>query len=161
MRIDVAFALAKHDLRLEEPARVRFESRVAALSHPDSSPMDLIFIRGLALEAIIGIHEHERIQAQRVVIDLEMGTNSRDAAASEDIALTLDYQRISEAVLAFVAASQFLLVETLAEEIASLLMADFSVPWLRLTLHKPDALDICDDVGIVIERGQRLASNAG
>ena len=118
--------------------------------------MDLIFIKGLAIEAIIGIHEHERTQRQRVVLDLEMGTHSRLAAASEDISRTLDYQRISEAVLAFVQTSEFLLVETLAEEVTRLLRRDFSVPWVRLTLHKPDALDTCDDVGIIIERGQRL-----
>lgn len=118
--------------------------------------MDLIFIRGLAVTAIIGIHEHERTQPQRVVLDLEMGTDSRQAAASEDISRTLDYQRISEAVLAFVQSSEFLLVETLAEEVTRLLLNDFNVPWVRLILHKPDALDTCNDVGIVIERGLRL-----
>ncbi len=115
--------------------------------------MGIIFIRDLRVQAIIGIHEHERLKAQTISIDLDMMSDTTRAAATENIRDALDYQRLSVSVEAFVAASSFQLIETLAERVAELVLRDFGVPWLRLTLHKPDALDSCGDVGVVIERG--------
>ena len=82
-----------------------------------------------------------------------MGTDIRPAAQTEDINRALDYDAVSKRLIAFVKASQCQLLETLAEQIAQLLMAEFSVPWLRLRLGKPDAVPEARDVGLVIERG--------
>ncbi|NKI16619.1 dihydroneopterin aldolase [Spongiibacter sp. KMU-166] len=117
--------------------------------------MDIVYVRGLRIDTLIGIHDFEREHRQTVVLDLELGYDIRAAAASEDITLTLDYQAISERLFDFVRASEFLLVETLAERCAELILREFSVPWLRLRLSKPGALHYADDVGIVIERGER------
>ena len=117
--------------------------------------MDTIFIRDLRLQAIIGIHPHERTTPQTVRIDLDLAADTARAVATEQIADALDYQRLTEAVEALVVASRCQLIETLAEQIASMIRRDFDVPWLRLTLHKPDALKTCGDVGLVIERGAR------
>jgi len=115
--------------------------------------MDIVFIQGLRIYTIIGIHDWERTRPQAVVLDLEMATDIRPAALSEDIAQALDYDAVSKRLIAFVKVSQYQLLETLAEQIAQLLMAEFQVPWLRLRLSKPDAVPEARDVGLLIERG--------
>jgi dihydroneopterin aldolase len=115
--------------------------------------MDIIFLRGLQIDTVIGIYDWERKIRQTVIIDLEMGTDIRKAAATDDIAHTLDYKTLSKRIIAFVEASEFLLVETLAEKISNIILDEFSVPWLRLTLNKKGAISGASDVGIQIERG--------
>lgn len=117
--------------------------------------MDIIFLRGLQIETTIGIYDWERIIKQVVILDLEMGTDIRTAAASDDIADTLDYKALSKRVVEFVEHSEFLLVETLAEKVAELVLREFGVPWLRLSLNKKGAIRGATDVGIIIERGCR------
>lgn len=115
--------------------------------------MDIVYIQGLRIYTLIGIHDWERTRPQPVVIDLEMGTDIRPAAQGEDIALALDYDAVSKRLIVFVKASQCHLLETLAEQIAQLVMSEFKVPWLRLRLSKPDAVPEARDVGLLIERG--------
>jgi dihydroneopterin aldolase len=117
--------------------------------------MDIVYIRGLQVDTIIGIYDFERAHRQILVLDLELGTDVRPAAAVDDITLTLNYKAITETVEDFVKRSEFALVETLAQRCAEMLMTDFAVPWLRLSLSKPGAMRQAKDVGIVIERGQR------
>ena len=117
--------------------------------------MDIVYIRELEIETIIGIYEWERETRQTVSIDLEMGCDNRTAAASEDIADALDYKSVAKRLISFVEESEFLLVETLAERLASIVLEEFSVPWLRLRLGKPGAVTGSKDVGVIIERGSR------
>jgi dihydroneopterin aldolase len=116
--------------------------------------MDIIFLRGLQIETTIGVYDWERVIKQTVILDLEMGTDIRRAAATDDIADTLDYKALSKRVIGFVEASEFLLVETLAERVADILLNEFGIPWLRLTLNKKGAVRSASDVGIIIERGR-------
>jgi dihydroneopterin aldolase len=83
-----------------------------------------------------------------------MGTDIREAAATEDIEHTLNYKSVSKRLTAFIEGSEFLLVETMAEEIAQLVMQEFGVRWLRLRLGKPGAIRGARDVGVQIERGE-------
>lgn len=117
--------------------------------------MDIIFLRGMQIDTVIGIYDWERNIRQTVVIDLEMGTDIRAAAASDDIAHTLDYNAISKRIISFVEGSEFFLVETLAEKITVILTEEFRVPWVRLTLNKKGAIRGVSDVGIMIERGSK------
>lgn len=114
--------------------------------------MDSIFIHALKTEAIIGIFDWERQVRQTVIVDIEVGSDNRKAARSDSIDDTLNYKRVAKRVLAFIEASQFHLVETLAEHIAMLILEEFDVPWTRLTLSKPGALRSSRDVGVSIER---------
>jgi dihydroneopterin aldolase len=114
--------------------------------------MDKIFITGLKIEAIIGIYDWERTTKQVVSIDLEMATDIKKAAASDDIADTTNYKAISKHLIEFVGNSTYNLVETLAEAIASIVIDEFGLPWVKVTLHKPGALRGATDVGIIIER---------
>ena len=114
--------------------------------------MDTIFIHALKAEAIIGIYDWERQVRQTVIVDLEMGADVRKAALSDSIDDTLNYKRVAKRVLAFIEGSQFHLVETLTERIAMLLLAEFPLGWVRVTLSKPGAVRSSRDVGIIIER---------
>ncbi len=115
--------------------------------------MDIIFLRDLRIETIIGIYDWERRIKQTVSLDLEMGADIRKAAASDHIDDTLNYKAVAKRLIEFVGASEYQLVETLAERIAELVLGEFNVPWLRLTVNKTGAVRGARDVGIVIERG--------
>jgi dihydroneopterin aldolase len=117
--------------------------------------MDIIFLRGLKIETIIGIYEWERRIRQTILLDLEMATDIRKAAASDAIEDTLDYKALSKRVTQFVENSDYFLVETLAERIAEVILTEFPTPWVRITLNKKGAISGASDVGIVIERGHR------
>jgi 7,8-dihydroneopterin aldolase/epimerase/oxygenase len=116
--------------------------------------LDKIFLRSLSAEAVIGIFDWEREVRQRVDIDLEMSFDLRAAAKSDSIDDTLNYKSVAKRVLAFVEESRFQLVETLAERIAGLVLADFPVSKVRVTVHKPGAIRHSKDVGVIIERGR-------
>lgn len=117
--------------------------------------MDIVFIEGLRIEAIIGLYDWERRTRQPVVLDLELAFDNTRAAATDAIADTFDYKAVSKRLIAFVEASDFQLVETLAERCAALIREEFGVPWLRLKLSKPGAVRGARSVGVVIERGSR------
>ena len=114
--------------------------------------MDKIFLRELSCEAVIGIFDWERQVKQSIMIDLEMSADIRRAARTDHIDDTLNYKGVAKRILAFVEASQFQLVETLAERIAGLLITEFGVEWVKVTVHKPSAIRHSKDVGIIIER---------
>ncbi len=115
--------------------------------------MDIIFLRGLRIETIIGIYDWEREIKQAVILDIEMATDIRKAASSDTISDTLDYKSVAKRLIAFVENSSFGLVETLSEEITAIIINEFDVPWVRLTLNKKGAIRGASDVGIIIERG--------
>jgi len=117
--------------------------------------MDTVFVSDLRIDTIIGIYDWERKVRQTISIDLEMGADVRAAAATDAIEDTLNYKAVSKRLIAFVGDSEFQLVETLAERIADIVLGEFKVPWLRLTVHKPGAVRGSRDVGVIIERGQR------
>jgi 7,8-dihydroneopterin aldolase/epimerase/oxygenase len=114
--------------------------------------MDKIFIHALKTEAIIGIFDWERQVKQTVIVDIEISADIRKAALSDSIEDTLNYKRVAKRVLAFVEGSKFHLVETLAEHIAMLILEDFGIAWVHISLSKPGAIRSSRDVGVVLER---------
>jgi dihydroneopterin aldolase len=116
--------------------------------------MDHVFIEGLEIEALIGIYDWERRIRQTLVFDLEMAFDNRVPAAHDDIAHTLDYKAVSTRIREYVDASGFGLVETLAERVAEIVLAEFPVQRLRLKLAKPGAVRGARAVGVVIERAR-------
>ena len=117
--------------------------------------MDIIFLGGLEIDTVIGIYDWERTIKQKIVLDIEMGFDIQQAAASDDIAYALDYKQVSDRIVEFVEHSEFFLVEKLIEEIARLLLQEFTIPWVKITLNKKGAISRARDVGIIIERGQK------
>ncbi|MBT6277158.1 MAG: dihydroneopterin aldolase [Chromatiales bacterium] len=116
---------------------------------------DIVFLRNLAIETVIGIYDWERRIHQTLLFDIEMAFDIGPAAESEDIEQALNYKAVAKRVAAFVGASECQLVETLAERTAQLIRDEFGVTWVRLTVNKKGAVSGATDVGVIIERGTR------
>ncbi len=113
---------------------------------------DIIFITDLRADAIIGIYDRERVIKQTISVDLELSTSIKAAAKTDSIEDTFNYKLLSKRVEAYIQQSEFQLIETLAERLAELILDEFDVPWLKLTLHKVGALSNSGDVGVRIIR---------
>jgi dihydroneopterin aldolase len=113
---------------------------------------DRIFLHGLEVECIIGFIEWERRIRQTVVLDVEMPVDCARAAQSDDVVDTLDYKRVAKRLIAFVGASEFKLVETLAHRAAVLILRELNVEWVRLSVNKPGAIRHSKDVGVAVLR---------
>ena len=122
---------------------------------------DRIFLHGLTTECVIGFIDWERRVKQTVVIDLELPVDCARAARSDAVADTIDYKKVAKRVLAFVSGTDFQLVETLAQRLALLVLEEFAVEWVRLSLSKPGAIRNSRDVGVVIERTRADLTPAG
>jgi dihydroneopterin aldolase len=115
--------------------------------------MDTVFVNDLRVRTVVGIWEWEKRMEQVVSIDLEMAADIGRAAKRDQIDATLDYKAVSKRVTQFVGKSRFQLVETLAEQVAGVVMSEFHVPWVKVTVRKPFAVRGSRDVGVRIERG--------
>ena len=116
--------------------------------------MDIVFIRDLRIETVIGVYDWERKIRQTISLDLEMATDIRPAARSDHIDDALDYKSVAKRMIQFVGDSEFQLVETLAQRCAEIIVNEFNVPWVRLRLRKPGAVTGSQDVGVLIERSR-------
>ena len=130
--------------------------------------MDQVFIRGLEVDAVICAYcwgrdirqqpQKNQILIADLVLDLDMGWDSRPAARSDELSLALDYAAVSQRLLEYVGNSSFERGETLAARLAALIIDEFGVPWLRLGINKPGAVtQASGGVGVIIERGERRA----
>lgn len=119
--------------------------------------MDIVFIRDLQIETVIGIYDWERKVRQIISLDIDMATDIQKAASSDNIDDTLSYKTVAKRLIAFVEESEFELVEALAEKICAIILEEFEVPWVRLSLSKPGAVRGSKSVGVIIERGQKPA----
>ena len=117
--------------------------------------MDIVYLRDLRIDTVIGIYGWERRTRQTIIFDLEMSADVARAAASDDIADTLNYKSVAKRLVQFVGESEFQLVETLAERCAQIIREEDGVRWVRLTLNKKGAVRGASDVGVIIERGER------
>jgi dihydroneopterin aldolase len=120
-----------------------------------SKPLDIIYLHELRIETVIGVFDWERRIKQVLSLDLEMAANVHRAAASDNLADTLDYKAVAKRLIGFVGESEFHLIETVAERVAELVLDEFQVSWLRLRVSKPGAVRSARDVGVIIERGRR------
>jgi dihydroneopterin aldolase len=118
---------------------------------------DTIFLHDLRIKTIVGIWDWERKIRQTVSIDLEMGTDIRKAASTDRIEDALDYKQIAKRIQQFVEDSSYQLVETLAENIATVVLHEFDVPWIVVRVNKPGAIRGSRDVGVIIRRDRKHA----
>ncbi|MEN0073136.1 MAG: dihydroneopterin aldolase [Paracraurococcus sp.] len=123
---------------------------------PDAARgLRLVFVQGLALQARLGVHPHEKAAPQRVVIGIELAVEDDAAPSSvgaDDFRRVVDYERLVKAARATAASGHTLLVETLAERIAEAALSDPRVLRARVRVEKPDAFPDAASVGVVIER---------
>lgn len=117
--------------------------------------MDVVFITDLKVETIIGIYDWEREVKQVVSLDLEMAHDISRAAATDDIDHALNYKAVAKRLISFIESAEFFLLESMAEEVAQVVLREFGVLWLCLRVSKPGALRGAKNVGIQIERGEK------
>jgi dihydroneopterin aldolase len=115
---------------------------------------DELSVTGIECFAHHGVFERERREGQVFVVDLVLGLDTRSAAASDDLHDTVDYGSLVARVKAAVESDPVDLIETLAQRISDVCIADERVDWARVTVHKPDApIDaVFDDVTLTITR---------
>ncbi|MDX1613750.1 MAG: dihydroneopterin aldolase [Candidatus Promineifilaceae bacterium] len=114
--------------------------------------MDKIIIKDLLLRGIVGINEDERVNKQDILINLIVYADTRQAAASDDIADAVNYRSITKRIIHHVEASSDFLVEKLVNDIARLVITEFDVERVQVRVEKPTALRFADSVGIEVER---------
>lgn len=115
--------------------------------------MDKVFIRGLKVDAVIGVYDWEKQVRQPLVFDLEMAWDIAMAAATDDLTHALNYQAVTEFIERFVREQHFQLLESLIERLADALLTEFGMPWLQLQVEKPAVVPQARAVGLCIERG--------
>ncbi|MDH4458582.1 MAG: dihydroneopterin aldolase [Nevskia sp.] len=114
--------------------------------------LDTVFITALHVETVIGVHAFEQIEPRPLILDLEMGFDIREAAASDRIRDAVDYSAVADAIIQLAAGRRFQLIETLAETIARMVFERFPITTLRLSIGKPGAIDTAKTVGVRIDR---------
>lgn len=102
-------------------------------------PADELSVVGIECFAHHGVLADERRDGQPFIVDLTLAFDTRPAAGSDDLRDTVDYGRVAAEVKSVVEADPADLVETVAERIAAVCLADHRVDWARVTLHKPKA----------------------
>jgi len=115
--------------------------------------MDIIYLHGLKCDCTIGVWDWEKAITQTLILDIDLASDNRKAAANDDLKDALDYQAIAERVQAYAKDNAFELIETLVERLATLILDEFDTPWVRIKLDKGQAVKGVKNVGVLIERG--------
>ncbi len=118
--------------------------------------MDIVFIEKLKIPATIGVWEWEQRIKQNLIIDLELGTDNRNPAATDNLEDAVSYKDVAIRVSEFVSGSSHKLIETVAENVANIILTEFPISWCRVKVSKPRAVENSQSVGIVIERGEKF-----
>ena len=116
---------------------------------------DIIFLRNLHIDTLIGIFDWERTAKQTLIFDIEMAFDCSRAGESDAIEDALDYKAVYDRLVAFVSQSEFFLIEKLAAQMIAIIQQEFPVSWVKLTVNKKGAVGANIDVGVIIERGIR------
>lgn len=113
---------------------------------------DRVFIEGLSVITTIGDYDWEKNIKQKLLLDIEMAWHNQQAGLSDDVNFCLDYAKVSQVIIDYIQSRKFNLIERVAEEIANIIIHDFSVPWVRIKVSKPTAILSAQNVGVIIER---------
>lgn len=113
---------------------------------------DFVDVHDLVVKAVIGVHEEERRAKQELRLQLRLYIDAKRAGASDRIQDTIDYDSVSQRVVQVVEASEFRLLERLAEEVARVCVKEFAVPRVRITVEKPGAVRNAKSVALTVER---------
>jgi len=114
--------------------------------------MDKIHIRNLLIRCIIGVFERERNHRQDVILNIVLHTDIATAARTDNLDDTVNYVALRDRICRFVEASSFHLIESLAEETATLCLEDPRVKAVDITVDKPGALTFAESVAVEISR---------
>ena len=115
--------------------------------------MDRVFIEELTVFAQIGVYDWEQQIKQKLVFDLEIARDCKQAAETDDVAYCLNYAEVSQVIIDYVESKPFLLIERVAYEVADLLESRYQLQGLKMKLSKPKAVAQARNVGVLIVRG--------
>lgn len=121
-----------------------------------SDPRDRITLTGVRVHAHHGVFDFEREAGQPFVIDVTAYVDLAPAASGDDLAQTVHYGELAEAVVAAVERDPVDLIETVAERVAGVALGYPAVSEVEVTVHKPDApISVpFGDVAVTIVRGR-------
>ena len=116
--------------------------------------VDRLALRGIRAVGHHGVCERERRDGQEFVVDAVLGVDTRQAGRADDLSLTVDYGRLSQLLVDAVESAPVDLIETLAQRLADVCLAQPLVEWVDVTVHKPQApIEVpFDDVTLTIHR---------
>ena len=115
--------------------------------------MDRVFIEELTVFAQIGVYDWEQQIKQKLVFDLEMALDCKQAAETDNVAYCLNYAEVSQVIIDYVESKPFLLIERVAYEVADLLESRYQLQGLKIKLSKPKAVAQARNVGVLVVRG--------
>ena len=111
-----------------------------------------VFVRDLEVMATLGIHEHEKLTPQRIIVSIDLSVSEGGGPQHDDISSVVSYEIVVKKVEAIIAEGHVNLVETLAEKFAAACLKDKRVVAARVRIEKPDIIANAKSVGIEIER---------
>lgn len=121
----------------------------------ESQHVDKVLIERLKVQAVVGVFEWERQIQQPLLIDVLLSVDTRQAAHTDELQYAVNYQAVSERITAVIQARQAKLIETLANQVAEMILTEFPlVQQVALTLRKPLAVTDTAAVGVSIERSR-------
>lgn len=116
---------------------------------------DMVFIKGLKVDAVIGVYEWEQQITQPLIFDIEMVGCQYQASQTDDIHDAINYKSVSERVADVCVANKVALLERLAQLVAQMILTEFAPEKVTVTIHKPTAIKAADSVGVKITRFQK------
>jgi dihydroneopterin aldolase len=119
---------------------------------------DTIFLRGIRVEALIGVYEHERHTPQPLVIDLELGLLQARCCTSDDLRDAVDYGQVLAAVRRLARVNRAVLLEAFAHNVANALLTGFELSSVAISVSKPAIFDAADSVGVTIRRRAAISA---
>jgi dihydroneopterin aldolase len=114
-----------------------------------------VFIRDLVLPCSIGVHRHEHLGTQRIRVNLDLAVREDGEPLNDNLANVVCYESVTNGIRAIVARGHVNLVETLAEDIATLCLRDIRIQSARVRVEKLDVFPDAKSVGVEIERVRR------
>ncbi len=119
-----------------------------------SSRLRHVFVRDLEVMALIGIYDHEKVNPQRIIVNIDLSVHEAEGPVTDEISHVVSYEIIAKKVETIVAEGHVNLVETLAERFAESCLRDKRVAAARVRIEKPDIIPNARSVGVEIERGR-------
>lgn len=115
---------------------------------------DIVFIEALKVDTVIGVYEWEKTIQQTLQFDIEMRTDTRQAAQIDDLSKTVDYAEVADDVVKLAKENQVELIETVAQMVAEKILRSYPVESVKVTLRKLGAVASTASVGVIIERSR-------
>ncbi len=126
------------------------------MTQPADRSTDRLMLRGLRGIGYHGVFDVERLTGQEFVVDVELGLDTRPAATDNDLSATVHYGVLAERLHSAITSDPVDLIETLAQRLADICLAESPVAWVDVTVHKPHApIRVAfDDVSLTIHRSR-------